>query len=60
MQRITGPASTRMPLGGPALTPAEIGIITSWIDQGARPAPNARRGQGEVGGAALAGPPEAA
>ena len=39
VQRMTGPPTTRMPLGGPALTPAEIGIITSWIDQGARPAP---------------------
>lgn len=39
VQRMTGPATTRMPLGGAALTPTEIGIITSWIDQGARPAP---------------------
>ena len=41
VQRINGPAATRMPLGGQPLTPAEIGIITSWIDQGARPAPTA-------------------
>ena len=41
LQRITGPPATRMPLGGPALTAAEIGIISSWIDQGARPAPTA-------------------
>jgi hypothetical protein len=41
VQRMTGPAGTRMPLGGEALTAAEIGIITSWIDQGARPAPTA-------------------
>src|SRR2546426_11479261 len=37
LQRLNGPASTRMPLGGAVLTPSEIGIITSWIDQGARP-----------------------
>jgi hypothetical protein len=48
LQRLTGPASTRMPLGGMALTPAEIGIITSWIDQGARPAPTAPAAKGEV------------
>ena len=41
VQRITGSGATRMPLGGPALSPAEIGTLTSWIDQGARPAPNA-------------------
>ncbi len=39
VERITGPAATRMPLGGPALSPAEIGVITSWIDEGARATP---------------------
>ena len=41
VQRITGSGATRMPLGGPALTAPEIGILTAWIDQGARSAPNA-------------------
>lgn len=41
VQRITGAASTRMPLGGQPLTASEIGVITSWIDQGARSAPTA-------------------
>src|ERR1051325_1251517 len=41
VQRLNGPPSTRMPLGGAALTAAEIGVITTWIDQGARPAPTA-------------------
>ena len=39
VQRITGPAESRMPAGGPALGAAEIGIITAWIDQGARATP---------------------
>ena len=30
-----------MPMGGPALSAAEIGILSTWIDQGARPAANA-------------------
>jgi hypothetical protein len=30
-----------MPLGQPALSAAEIGILTTWIDQGARSAPGA-------------------
>ena len=47
LQRLTGPASTRMPLGGLALSPSEIGIITSWIDQGARPAPTASAAKGK-------------
>src|SRR5580765_7677750 len=47
LQRLTGPASTRMPLGGLALSPSEIGIITSWIDQGARPAPTAPAAKGK-------------
>lgn len=41
LQRITGAAATRMPLGGPALSAPEIGILTNWIDQGARSAPDA-------------------
>ena len=40
VQRITGSGATRMPIGGPALSAAEIGILTTWIDQGARSAPN--------------------
>ena len=52
LQRLNGPASTRMPLGGAALTPSEIGIITSWIDQGARPTSNRAAGQSQVGSAA--------
>ena len=35
VQRITGSGATRMPIGGPALSAAEIGILTTWIDQGA-------------------------
>ena len=41
IRRITGSGATRMPLGGAALSPTEIGILTTWIDQGARSAPNA-------------------
>ncbi len=41
VQRITGPVPRRMPPIGPALTPSEIGTITSWIDNGARPKPTA-------------------
>jgi hypothetical protein len=41
VQRITGSGATRMPIGGAPLTPAEIGILTTWIDQGARRAANA-------------------
>src|SRR5215510_12149569 len=41
IQRLSGPATTRMPLGGIALTTTEIGILTNWIDQGARSAPDA-------------------
>src|SRR5258708_39962348 len=39
LQRINGPVSNRMPLGGPPLSPSEIGVISSWVDQGARPTP---------------------
>ena len=39
VQRLTGAAGTRMPMGGPALSAAEIGIVTTWIDQGARATP---------------------
>src|SRR5262249_21766673 len=41
IQRVSGTGSARMPLGGAALNAAEIGILTNWIDQGARPAPDA-------------------
>ena len=42
LRRITtGTSTTRMPIGGPALSASEIAILTAWIDQGARPAPNA-------------------
>src|SRR5260370_2883241 len=47
VQRITGSGATRMPLGGPALSAAEIGILTTWIDQGARSAPNAAPAKGQ-------------
>src|ERR1700733_4715379 len=36
VRRITGEMQPRMPLGGQALSAAEIGTIRSWIDQGAR------------------------
>jgi mono/diheme cytochrome c family protein len=41
VHRITGSGATRMPIGGPALSATEIGIVTAWIDQGARSAPDA-------------------
>ncbi len=41
IRRITDAGGTRMPVGGPALSAKDIGILTDWIDQGARPAPNA-------------------
>ena len=41
LQRITGAGSTRMPLAAPALSATEIGILATWIDQGARSAPDA-------------------
>jgi mono/diheme cytochrome c family protein len=41
IQRLSGPSTTRMPLGGAALSTAEIGVLTAWIDQGARSAPDA-------------------
>src|SRR5262245_48481298 len=41
VQRITGSGATRMPIGGAPLSATEIGILTTWIDQGARKAPNA-------------------
>jgi len=46
IERITSSGATRMPMGGPALSPAEIGILTAWIDQGARSAPNAPPAKG--------------
>src|SRR5437762_2074370 len=47
VQRITGPAGVRMPVGGPALSTAEIGIITTWIDQGARATPVSAAAKGK-------------
>ena len=41
IRRITDSGATRMPIGGKPLSPTEIGVLTAWIDQGARPAPNA-------------------
>ncbi|MDQ2774419.1 MAG: DUF1549 and DUF1553 domain-containing protein [Acidobacteriota bacterium] len=41
MQRITGEMEPRMPFGGNPLSDAEISAIRTWIDEGARPAPNA-------------------
>jgi hypothetical protein len=41
VQRITGSGATRMPIGGAPLSATEIGLLTTWIDQGARKAPNA-------------------
>ena len=40
MLRVTGENAPRMPLGG-ALTPEEIDTLRTWIDEGARRAPNA-------------------
>jgi hypothetical protein len=39
VQRLTGEAKPRMPLGAAALTEAEISLVKSWIDQGARATP---------------------
>src|SRR5215472_14040444 len=47
VQRITGSGATRMPMGGPALSAAEIGILTTWIDQGARRSPDAAAAKGK-------------
>ncbi len=41
VQRITGEMEPRMPLGGKPLSAAEIAAIRSWIEEGARPNPNA-------------------
>ncbi len=41
MQRITGQTEPRMPFGGKPLSEAEIASIKTWIDEGARPNPNA-------------------
>jgi len=42
IQRVTDSgATTRMPLGGPPLKPAEVEILSSWIAEGARKAPTA-------------------
>src|SRR5438477_12023763 len=36
VQRITGPAGVRMPVGGRALSTAEVGLLQTWSDPGAR------------------------
>ena len=41
MERITGAMEPRMPFGGKPLSDAEIATIKTWIDEGARPAPDA-------------------
>ncbi len=41
MQRITGEMEPRMPFGGKPLSDTEIATIRTWIDEGARPAPDA-------------------
>ena len=41
MARITGESQPRMPLGGEALSPGEIAVIRTWIDEGARSSPAA-------------------
>jgi mono/diheme cytochrome c family protein len=47
VQRIAGSDATRMPLGGPALSNVEIGILANWIDQGARPTPESAPAKGK-------------
>jgi hypothetical protein len=47
VERITGSGGARMPLGGPALSAEEIGILTTWIDQGARSTPTAAPAKGK-------------
>src|SRR5437879_4725546 len=39
IQRIMGAPEPRMPVGGPALSEAEISTIRKWIDEGARATP---------------------
>ena len=41
LARLNGSTAPRMPLGRPALSPLEIQLIATWIQQGARPSPNA-------------------
>ena len=41
MLRVTGVNAPQMPLAGPKLTEQEVATIRTWIDEGARPAPNA-------------------
>lgn len=41
VRRVSGEIQPAMPPGGPPLTAAEVGVLKSWIDQGARPATNA-------------------
>src|SRR3954469_11604747 len=40
LQRLTGAANPRMPLGSEALSDREIAIVRDWIDQGARATPS--------------------
>jgi hypothetical protein len=39
VQRLTGEATPRMPMGGAALSENEITVVKTWIDQGARATP---------------------
>jgi len=39
VQRATGEMQPRMPLGGPPLAAAEVSILRTWIDEGARATP---------------------
>jgi hypothetical protein len=39
VQRVTGEMQPRMPLGAPPLSAAELSILRTWIDQGARATP---------------------
>ena len=41
LQRITGQMEPRMPFGGKPLSDSDIATIKTWIDEGARPTPDA-------------------
>jgi len=47
MLRVTGENQPRMPLVGPPLTDAEIALVRSWIEQGARRTPTSARAKGK-------------
>src|SRR4051794_25204131 len=47
VHRITGTAAPQMPLALPALMPAEITTIRTWIDQGARATPTSAPARGK-------------